>query len=217
MKLILRPKIEMWSVPAKLFHDEVLILGNGPSLANYDWSNLSEWTSVIAINDAFRRAPRADVLYFADEGWYKANKDVLDVYEGPLAVTRSAFDRDVSCRLGDKLRVVDRSWGCALSRTPTYLAGFDSGSNAINLAYLGGAKRILLLGFDMRPGHWHPRRYEDDCPDSHYVNWFMPSHWGLAKELETTDCEVINITPDSALTCYRHQKPEAFGIVRNDR
>lgn len=216
MKLMERPKVDTWEVPANLFVGDVLILGNGPSLKHH-WINACPWMNTIAINDAYLRAPRADVLYFADEGWYKSHKEHLDVYEGPLAVTRSRFDRDNSCRLGSKLRVVDRSWGCGISRSPSHLAGFDSGSNAINLAYLGGAKRVLLLGFDMRPGHWHSRRYEDDCPDTHYADWFMPSHRAMAEALQDTDCEVINITPDSALTCYPTQRPEAFGITRMDR
>jgi hypothetical protein len=218
MKLLERERTELWSVPPRLFNDEVLILGGGPSLKWYDWSRLPAWTSIIAINDAYRRALKADVLYFADELWGKANKDDINAtFEGRLVVTRQPLSPSDARVVGSRLRVVDRGWGCNLSRSPSHLSGFDGGSNAINLAYLGGAKRILLLGFDMRPGSWHGRSYPDSCPDTHYDRFFMPSHRGMAEELEKTECEVINITPGSALQCYRSQQPEAFGIVRMDR
>lgn len=210
MKLATRVETDKWSIPPDLFKGEtVLILGNGPTLSNYSWH---QPRPTIAINDAWRMAPRADVLYFADENWFDANKDALDAFQGKQIVTRSVM---CAHSLRVPVRMVDRSWGCALSKSPSHLAGFDSGSNAINLAYLAGARRILLLGFDMRAGHWHSNTYIDDCPDTHYADWFMPSHRAMAEALAHSDCEVINVTPGSALDCYPKQSPEDFGIMRH--
>lgn len=89
--------------------------------------------------------------------------------------------------------------------------GGNSGYQAINLAYLMGAKRIILLGFDCKPvdgkDHWfgqHPNGLIQIQPYQLWMNHF-PS---LAKDLENRDIEVINCSPDSAIQCFKKMSIE---------
>jgi len=86
--------------------------------------------------------------------------------------------------------------------------GGNSGYQAINLAYLWGAKRIVLLGFDCKDvqgkAHWfgqHPAQLNRVQPYQIWINHFNQ----LATELEIEGVEVINCSPGTALTCFRQQ------------
>ena len=84
--------------------------------------------------------------------------------------------------------------------------GSNSGYQAINLAYLFGAVKIVLLGFDMqRTGglsHWHgnhPAAINRDLP----VTTFLKKFPDLARDLEAEGVEVINATRETALECFK--------------
>lgn len=83
--------------------------------------------------------------------------------------------------------------------------GGSSGYQAINLAYLWGATRIVLLGFDCKPvdgkDHWfgqHPSGLTQIQP---YSLW-LENYVDLARDLKAEGVEVINCSPDSALRCF---------------
>ena len=84
--------------------------------------------------------------------------------------------------------------------------GANSGYQAINLAYLFGAKKIILLGLDCKRGenkkaHWHgdhPGPLNKDMP----IKTWLKSFPKLAEDLKTEGVEVINATRDTALECF---------------
>ena len=84
--------------------------------------------------------------------------------------------------------------------------GGNGGYQAINLVYLFGASRIVLLGFDMKMGpnnelHWHgnhPRNLNRDCP----VKSWLKNFNALADDLRAEGVEVINATRETALECF---------------
>jgi hypothetical protein len=91
--------------------------------------------------------------------------------------------------------------------------GGNSGYQAINLAYLWGAKRIVLLGFDAKPvagkDHWfgqHPNGLKQIQPYQLWLDRFPQ----LAHELAIQDVEVINCSMESAIQCFNKQ--EIFSI-----
>jgi hypothetical protein len=94
-----------------------------------------------------------------------------------------------------------------MSLDPRRVAGPDSGSNAINLAFLFGARRIVLFGFEMRPGNWHDR-HRRVTPPQRYAEKFIPALEAMAVALKREDVEVINATPGSALTCFPIVAPD---------
>jgi hypothetical protein len=89
--------------------------------------------------------------------------------------------------------------------------GGNSGYQAINLAYLWGAKRIILVGFDCKPvggkDHWfgqHPRGMTQIQPYQIWLDHFKR----LAIDLWARNVRVINCSPDSALDCFPKQAIE---------
>lgn len=83
--------------------------------------------------------------------------------------------------------------------------GGNSGYQAINLAYLLGAARIVLLGYDMGKtggkSHWH-----GDHPGD--LNQQLPIHLWLSKfptladDLKREGVSVANATRETALDCF---------------
>jgi len=82
--------------------------------------------------------------------------------------------------------------------------GNNSGYQAINLAYLWGFTRIVLLGYNMagRGQHFfgkHPKELSQMTDYEGLVPLFGP----LADDLRAEGIDVINCTENSALACFR--------------
>ena len=61
---------EVWAVPPIWRGATVVCLGGGPSLTAADAAQCRGRARVIAINDAYRLVPWADLLYFCDYRWW---------------------------------------------------------------------------------------------------------------------------------------------------
>jgi hypothetical protein len=97
-----------------------------------------------------------------------------------------------------------------LSHDPERLAGYDAGTSAINLAYLFGAKEIVLLGYDMTGGRWLNDRYKHHLPfpPQKHFDIHMSALPSLSKDLEDAGVKVINASPISAVTVFEKRKLE---------
>jgi hypothetical protein len=160
----------------------------------------------IVINNTHQLAPWADILYAADEEWWQHHPEAMAFPGSKVTVgnVRGVHRLEITGGLGfdaDPRRV----------RT-----GSNSGYQALHIAVHTGAKRILLLGYDMQGGHWHP---EHNFPlktttDSCYEKWIR--RFGeLAPILKGMGVEVLNCTPGSALTCFPHHEP--FSTLLEER
>jgi hypothetical protein len=86
--------------------------------------------------------------------------------------------------------------------------GGNSGFQAINLAYLWGAKRIILLGFDMQvspagDSHWfgeHPK-HQGFLNPTKFNSWIRHLET-LGRDLSDAGIDVFNATRQTALTCF---------------
>jgi hypothetical protein len=193
-----------WTVPRDWPGETCFLLGGGPSLRGFDASILAGHR-VIAINNSWELAPTADALYFCDGGWWRTHGHRAAAgFKGEHIVTLSDIRHPAVKNIRNAGRV-------ALSTIPHRLAhGSNSGYQAINLAFLFGATRIVLLGYDMKvqPGrtHWHAGHGKDDHTQSHVLATFAKHFPRLVEPLRAAGVEVLNATPDSALTCwpFRH-------------
>ena len=114
---------------------------------------------------------------------------------------------------GQERRNRNHSGLCVLERQPTN----NSSSNyfcAFSLAYHFGVKRIVLIGFDMQmksgETNYHrqheemgfnKRRTEPDSAAKDYAR-FLRKEKVIFKDSQKLGLEVINCTPDSALTVF---------------
>lgn len=97
--------------------------------------------------------------------------------------------------------------GGNLSQRPGHLfTGQNSGHQAIAWAYQKGARKIVLVGYDMQHTggrtHWHgdhPRGLTNAQGIEGWRRWFEP----LAKDLALLGVEVINCSEETALTCFK--------------
>ncbi len=153
------------------------------------------------MNDAWRLAPWADVLYACDGRWWDAKRPLEGQTSPRLQVSQ---DQDACVRYG--LTYVASMGGAGLCRTPGVLhQGLNSGYQAMNLAYHLGATRMALLGYDMqRTGgrsHWfgdHPAGLQVPSPYLEFAARFP----ALADDLRSEGVQVINCSRETALACF---------------
>lgn len=83
--------------------------------------------------------------------------------------------------------------------------GTNSGFQAINLAVLAGARRVLLAGYDMHfPGgrsHWH-NGHPVKIPENHYTG-YVKQFDTIKPQLARYGVDVVNCTPGSHLRAFR--------------
>lgn len=213
----------IWKVPTMCMGETIYILAGGPSLRGFNSQAL--WgKQVITINDSWRLYPAAKIHYFCDHHWWQEQIALnRPICAEPVAGFRLRFHDQIYCglwvtgnwRFADhpQVRCLALSGQHGLEKDPGKLChGSNSGYQAINLAYHLGAKRIVLLGYDMKVSdkgrtHWHQENRPDDFA-SILKNSMLPHFDTLVAPLKEAGVEVINATPDSALTCWPYQPLE---------
>jgi hypothetical protein len=190
-----------YSTISKDFDGEtVYIIGGGPSLKNFDFRSLAG-SRTIAINKAILFNPQADVLYWTDVRFYTWYKNQIDNYKG------LKFALKAGSQYSDDVKVLKKgkAHGIELD-TQTLAHGNNSGYAAINLAYHLGAKRIILLGFDMGSDgsatHFHDGYPTKTAGDRIFHDKFLPGFKQLKSELKGTGVTVLNASPYSKLTVF---------------
>lgn len=195
----------LWRVPAEWAGETAFILGGGESLKGFDAERLRGQGRVVAINEAgLTLCPWADVLFFADglNRWLGWNQGRLPLFRGGRIVTRAKVPASIAELHGLHVLKHLPAPAAALSRRPEAVAGFCGGSSAINLAFLFGARRIVLLGFDMAGGNFHDRHKLPNARPDFFRSQFIPALERMAPELAAEGCRVINATPETALDCF---------------
>ena len=166
---------------------------------------------VIAVNDAYRLLPFADILYACDGAWWDTHKGCAEFAGEKWSSHGEASHNDkrlhgerygLTLVRGSQCLQHGRGGRCAdgdiFSTDPTHIHyGGNSGFQAINLAMLFGARRIVLVGFNMdNQGHFfgaHPRPLRN-VDHSRTVMTFTHAWRHLPAGVET-----INATPGSLL------------------
>lgn len=189
-----------------------VIVASGPSAADVPLHIAKGHARFLAVKDGWKLCPWAEYLYACDHHWWEANKGVL-----PFLGQRICYD----VRTPDKfaalsfLKVeIKRSIEVFRFDYPGYLGwGGNSGFHAINLAAQWGAKRLILVGFDMRVdrgNHFfgdHP--YTHNKPTAGACEKWAKHLDKQASVLTGRGIEVINCSPVSALTAFPKMSLEA--------
>lgn len=180
--------------------ETVYIIGGGPSLIDFDWNRLSG-KKTIAINKSILSYPNADAMYWTDSRVYGWNKSEIDKFKGPKYTIRHhvTYSSDVKVlRKGNKFGLDESK--------DSICHGNNSGYAAINLAYLLGAKKIILLGYDMKNegtrGHYHNGYPVPVTGNNIYKDQFIPGFQIIADQLKQKNVEVYNASMTSALTVW---------------
>ncbi len=198
---------------ALAFRDEsrtCVIVGGGPSASHFRTEDFGGH-AILVVNDAYRLHPSAQALYAADSAWWRIHRQ--DVLAAGFKGRCFCSDEQAASSYGIEARRVVLTGG--LSRDPAVLnAGGrngNSGAQAMNLAYHGGARRLILIGFDMGGQgpreHWfgaHPRGLRNDSPYQLFVEGMMK----LAMDLAAHRIEVLNGSQHSKLGYWPRLSPD---------
>jgi hypothetical protein len=170
----------------------VACLATGPSLCQADVEAVrGRVDGVIAVNDAHRLAPWADVLYACDAKWWEWNAGVPG-FQG-LRYT-------LQPRAARWATVLRKTGEHGLELDPGGVrTGKNSGYQAINVAVHLGARRILLLGYDMRGDHFFGSHPDKSRPPFLLC---LPIFDTLVAPLRAHGVEVCNCSRRTALRAF---------------
>lgn len=202
----------------------VVLLGGGPSLTPEQIALVKDAhdageVHAIAINDAYLLADFADAHYAADKKWHDWHCKGIDkptlglkaaqvrerweTYAGERCTIEPNMDFGYAHVLRNKHFP---NHGLGLSLDPGALVtGRNGGFQALNLAILAGATRVILLGYDGKPdakgrSHWfgaHPK----PTPDAAYSE-YKKSFSAAETEILEAGVKVINASPGSAIDSF---------------
>lgn len=164
------------------------MVGAGPSAAKTPLELARGKARVVAVNESWRLAPWADVLFAMDGVWWVDNGGLPQfagrrVTSSPHAMKTFGLD-------------------CFIC------IGATSGLRSIYLAEKLQANPILLVGFEMHPNsgvHWHPphcTRIGLRNPGDNEMKLWREDIERVADKFKARGTLIINCTPDSALTCF---------------
>jgi hypothetical protein len=163
---------------------------------------------MIAVGDAYRLFPEADILYAADVAWWHTRNPK---FAGCKATC--SFDREDRSGLG--VRIIPAKPGHYFSFRGAIRYGRHSGFQAINIA-LRLTRLVVLVGFDMKGTHFfgaHKRPLRQKLNYSRWIDEMREAARHLPKQYR-----IINATEDSALECFeRMSLAEALNEARQAR
>ena len=162
-----------------------VVVASGPSAICEQLELYRNRAKFIVVNDSWKLAPWADILFACDEAWWKENNGCEEFKGRRVTASPNCMKRygiDLFCSTGT-----------------------NSGLRAIFLAERLGANPICMVGFDMHPKngvHWHKPRERLRTPGANeMLTWRKETEWAAARFKEK-GIQVINCTPGSALTKY---------------
>lgn len=205
----------------------MVCLASGPSLVAEDVEYVRGKATVIAINDAIRLAPWADLLYSSDQIWWGNHYREMRSFPGIKVRVAPSQHRLMTVapkgccpNCQRRMPVSEKVCWCdgiitmrnagerGLSLDPgAIVTGHNSGTSAINVAVHLGAHRILLLGYDMGPDDKGRRHFFDKGPvtiSSPFMK-FRTLTATMVEPLKAAGIEVINCSRRTALDCFPQQ------------
>ena len=181
------------------------MLGCGPSLTREQVEACRGKAKVIAVKEAARLAPWADALYFCDAHFVTDEPDLFKNFKGRVLTLENYKLREKL----PKLECLKNDGPKGFADEPDRIRhGKNSGYQAMHVAAHLGARRIVMLGFDMKPGdggrlHFFGNRATRTTPPSVYSTFMVPKFPEFAVELKRRAIDVVNATPGSAIGCFR--------------
>jgi hypothetical protein len=203
-------KFPLWSAPPIWKGQRCFVLAGGPSLGSQPYQKITG--NVLVVKHAALLRPDAEVMLFAGKGWHRDPDGIQSItaFNGKYCISRG-WSKDHPAHVLSMGRVKGDAitWAANLSDDPQRLGGWDTGASAINLAYLLGSTEIILLGFDMRGGHWfkdHPAMYPRQSEFARHMLGIA----AMADQLAAKGVKVWNCSSKSALTCFDKMPLEDF-------
>lgn len=192
-------------IPRIFEGSDAIIVAGGPSLRGFDFGAL-RGRNVIAINRAHEYIPGATVLWWTDARYWRRSSESIMAHSAPWKATGNyeykvrELPKTVEQYLFTGADGFDEDADCLRH-------GWNGAYAATHLAAHLGAKRIILLGVDLRhDGTQNGRNfhtgYEIGPIPADTMDRWKASFATLAPIMAEKKIEVINGSPESALTVW---------------
>lgn len=219
-----------WRPPLMWEGSDVWIIGGGASLAHQfnvpadvikkvesgqehisiysDYLKPLHDKHVIGVNLSFMLGNWVSVLYFCDKSFYRVYRNQINSFRNLKVTCVNSIERKLLPTTRNIKRMKrDNKLGLS-EKKDTICWNHNSGAAAINFAIHTGAKRILLLGFDMQPlggrTHWHEGFQNYTKPTGDVVfERFLKVFPQLAKDAKAKGIEILNVNKDSAIDVFK--------------
>ena len=192
-------------IPRIFEGDTAVVVAGGASLRGFDFSLLRN-RRVVAINRAHEYLPDADVLWWTDARYWRRAYMTLQAHAAPYKATGNIEYHRHELPPGVTQYLFTGPDG--FDEHPEHLRhGWNSAYAATHLAVHLGAKKIVLLGVDLthdgtRAGRNFHSGYDTLPIPAETMERWKASFSTLAPILAAKDVEVINGSPNSALTIW---------------
>lgn len=201
--------IEQFNIPYSIYQQ----IANGEEDINVLNTYLIPYLAgkpTIGVNLSGLIGPVIDVLYFRDCNFY-------DDYRARIKWDFKGGLRYSSCtkqELGSEVTVLNspnkgKSVTTGITTEPGAVCwNYDSGAAAINLAVQFGAKKIVLIGYDMSLGpngeqRWHGEHQKsDNRATGQPFKRMLPSYRNVAKDAKQLGVEIVNANPWSKIDVF---------------
>jgi hypothetical protein len=179
----------------------VVCMASGPSMTAEDAEYCRGKAKVITVNTTYRLATWADAHYSSDHDWWKAHlAEMNSICKGEFWTGHKEFiDKNMHhCPYNKKIEGLSTNQG-------VISWGGNSGFCAVGLAFQFGAKRIILVGYDMNnesgQGHWHGAHADAIRKDFNFPKWV--NHFTRAyADFKRLGIQVINCSRETSLPLY---------------
>jgi len=198
--------------------ERVVVCASGPSFSQEQAALLARRASVqrsdplaplprgwrvVVTNTSYQKVPTADVLYGGDRSWW-------EVYWSKVQATFLGECWTVNRWIAHNYGICHIEHSDEPGLSPVFgriHSGGNSGYAAIGLAYLFGAREILLVGFDYQDSyglsHWHgdhPPQLNQDRPHEGWLAKIPALIDGLrAAGVRVVNCSIETAIPDDVI------------------
>jgi hypothetical protein len=199
---------KQFEVPEEVFQS--VMKGNSPPSVYSPYMSYLHDKHVIGVNAAYLLGNWIDIVFFGDKSFFLAHEKRLKDFPGIKVSCQEYINNNGWCKFVAK----DPSHRVGISPNPKMVSwNNNSGAAAISLAVHTGAKRIILLGFDMTldsgKQHWHSlypnsannqdERRRINTPFARHLLGFP----AIAADADRMGVEILNANPNSAIACFK--------------
>lgn len=166
----------------------------------------------IVVNESWRLHRAADVLYAADCRWWQNRAPPPRAFTGERWTTPQQWTPHAKAQFPGMFWAETKAGRDIVSNFPI-CTGHNSAFQAMGLAVLWGASRIVFLGLDLKTGpdgkdHWFGN-YEKLTSPRSALGMFREAFTHAAPQLTARGIEVVNASRDTALECFPRISLEA--------
>lgn len=195
----------MTPIPRIFEGQAVALVAGGPSLRGFDWGRLRGYP-VVAINRALEVLPFASLLWWTDARFWRHHREAILQHRAIWKATCQVHYHE-SDALPAHIVQYRFTGHQGFDPDPRCLrTGNNSSFAALHLLGHLGTRRVVAFGLDMKHGPKGETHYHSGHGIMHQeetlTRLMLPYFASLAAPLAALGMEVINASPESALTTW---------------